>query len=148
MMLTNNEVCEAIGIKPKYLIKYTLDSEYYDFNGNQEKVNAWIKDLTERVAKFRKLEIIEQTEIFPDFLSRTPEASFNRELLEECIFPYSQTGFSVIPEEDNSIAIVAGSGFKFKSGRGKTRPEALLNLVIQLKDEIKEEVSKVTEFIY
>lgn len=63
----SKELAVLLGIEPEYLIKYTLDGEYYDFQGNQEKVNVWVKDLTERVAKFRKLEIIEQEEDYPDF---------------------------------------------------------------------------------
>ena len=84
-------------------------------------------------------------ELYPDILSDTPQASYNRELLENCIINWCKTGFSVIKENDlQEIAMVTGgTGFNFKSANGKNRTEALKLICEKVAYEIRDEVAKI-----
>jgi len=127
-MINNKDFCEEVGIKPKTI--------------------RWIEERQDPTTdKWNTHNICD--DVYPDFLSKTLEASFNRELLEECILKvfggisYSET---VMIKEPFVCSVVDGT--EDIEAFGNTLTEVLIALAIYISDNLKEEISKVTEFIY
>jgi hypothetical protein len=87
---------------------------------------------------------------YPDILSDTPNAAYNRELLEECVLKVYEN-FEILIEHINSNIKIFYNfiGLVDKYNWQKTRSEALKSLCEKIADEIKPEVQKIKDkFIY
>jgi hypothetical protein len=145
--MTNKEFCKKLGIKPKYCAR---EDGIYSFPF--EDLNRYLLSKDESLLEGN--EYFLEEEFYPDFLSDTPNAAYNREKLEECILKvfddifyfFNSDGLFECKADIREVGWDTDDYFNYRV-TAENKPLALLSLAIQIADEIKEEVQK-QEFIY
>lgn len=132
-------------VEKLYLLKYTINGDYFEFTGNQEQIDLFLKDIFSKPSK--KFEPVEQIGFYPLF---TAEKAWKlEEIVRQKDYQHNLRYGDCAIEGEVIYSFLTGNEKSpfVHTGSGKTREEALASLIpkINWTKLEKQEIKKILE---